>query len=80
MRIHKDGYIQCRDALVWLPLKDYHNAQNSGMYRNQNLLKAISDHLGVEIEGEVTSIRAVHWMGGRVRLKINFNWVQPTRA
>lgn len=79
MRLHKDGYIQCRQVTVWIPEVSYRVAIATGMYRNEGLEKEIEHYLDVDISGALT-FRVLKIEDGMALIQIDSNWVQPTRS
>lgn len=79
MRVHKDGYIQCRRLTLWMPRARYLRAINVGMYRNDGIEKEIEQLLDVELSGELR-FRAIDIREEMVRIQVDSDWVQPTRS
>lgn len=79
MRVHKDGYIQCRRLCLWVPDESYRYAIATGKYRNEGLEKEIERVLDVELSGELR-FRVLEFKADTVYIQIDSDWVQPTRA
>ena len=79
MRIHKDGFLQCRQMKVWIPRTSYNRALSTGMYRSEGLENEIEQHLDVVVSGPL-QFRMIEDDGRMVRIQIDSDWIQPTRT
>lgn len=79
MRVHKDGYIQCRQVTLWMPLESYQRAIQCGRYLSEGLRKEIELLLNVELYGELR-FRKVGNNEDMILIQIDSDWVQPTRS
>ena len=80
MRVHKDGYIQCRTITVELPLEFYRRAISTYPYRNEGIEAEIEKYYGIEIE-HAESFRVLYpFNKDTVLIRVISNWVEPTRS
>lgn len=79
VRVHREGHIQARQLKVWVPVHVYRKAIATGQYRSVGLEKEIEQYLDVDISGELR-FRVTETKGEMVRIQIDSDWVQPTRA
>jgi len=80
MRIHKDGFIQCRSMEFTLTPCQCRSAMASYPYRNQGFTAEIEKAHGIRVEhiDEARMVRVT--MNGDVLVKLRADWRQPTRA
>jgi hypothetical protein len=81
MRKHKDGYIQARQMTVWIPGEAYHRATHAYKFLSEGIAQEIEAYLNIEITGQLT-FRAIEFnlLEHMVKVQIDSNWIQPTRA
>jgi len=79
MRVHKDGFIQCRTMAVKMPVTSYRRAMHCYPTKNMGIEVEVGEHFGICLEG-VERFRLLGQHNDTVIIKIISNWVQPTRA
>lgn len=80
MRIHKDGFIQCKTLEVKLSAATTRRAMQCSPYLLGGIEDEIEKALGIELEGVERFLLERNMEDDSVRIKIISNWVQPTRT
>lgn len=78
-RIHKDGYIQARELVITIPATVYRNAISTSSYLYKGIEMAVGEYLGVKLSG-VERVRVLKNFDDTVTIKLDCDWIQPTRA
>lgn len=76
MRTHKDGYIQARKVEIWLSPDGLRKAKQVGLTLGRGIEREIAAELGIEIEGALR----VRVLDERGHVRLESDWVRPTRG